>query len=825
MTEFLVVVDSAAKADFMREYFAERAECVICSGPLFTMSQQVSPGAPSGVLFHFEGLPTGQQCLDALQRFQNKDVLLALDSDNLSEFLCWQISNYVAQIGGKADRVKRLIVHAFDKKNMAKALQSASTVGTTLGLAFYSRLLFDNCLARHLVKLIGTAQGPGNLPLKKNSLTALFLLAERAHEHSQTLRAPAWQIHLNLATPPGKTFTIMLGKGSDLTSSNLPVEEAQAKTLRDRLAQTPCKVIAKNQSPLTIPAPEPYQLPELLGDASLQLGLTPLLTMGIVRKLYHGVTIAGQTHGFITSPQPGSEPLSPEMIAALRQQVASMFGAAAVNNDHTATLGMIIPARPELCGSDIKASLSPHEIALYDLIRLRAISSQMRPAVGRTTTIDFLAGEETSLYAHLHDLSDPGFLQTNPDEIGKWQTPIPVAEIAEGQEFMPSKATYTAFMQSSEDTAPYTIRSLLEELSDFSIAADFSTITMIDNLITSGYATLSTEGHLEAADNTTKVVGILDRAFPRMQRIHLAAYIEQTINEATSARKDLPFALTQFDQTLALHGQTLLKAKTSSRVQPRVKTSSTIIKQTTAPQQSSSTPPPVRNEAATTEEQPPPPQTPAPPAPEHDQTPLPVAEFVPDEVPLSSDETAPESESFSASTSAPPAENEQQTDFFADDDLQQAFAEALKGSSASPPGPPADTPAEAPPTAEDTTPRTDDGIACPLCGHYLRPQQTPTGKSFYACKHGNCQFMSWSIPHDLACGLCDSPYLVEKTVQGISLLRCPRAGCPYERPLSAENPSTSATVSTPPKKIVRRVAAGVTPSTIGKKVRIVRRRA
>lgn len=834
MTELLVVVDSEAKADFMREYFAERTECVICSGPLFTMSQQVSPGAPSGVLFHFEGIPTGQQCLDALHRFQNKDVLLALDADTLADFLCWQISSYLAQIGGKAGAVKRLAPHAFDKKHMDQALQSASAPDAMPGLSFYTRQLFDNCLARHLVKLIGTAHGPGNLPLQKNSLTALFLLAERAREHSQPLLPPAWQVTLSLATTaPSKTLTIMLGEGSDPASSSLPANEAEAKTLRDRLAQTPCKVIAKRHSPLTIQAPEPYQLPELLHDAARLLGLTPLLTMGIVRKLFHGVTIAGKRQGLISSPQPGKDPLCQDMIAALRQQVAAEYGAEATNNDQTPTLGMIIPSRPEVKGSDLKATLGHDEQALYDLIRMRALSSQMQPAAGQTTTIDFLAGEGTSLYAHFHDLSNPGFLRATPEGISRWQPPIPLAEIAEGQEFMPSEATCTPLVQSSEDSAPYTLKTLLADLSDFSMTPDLTTITMLNGLMTAGYATFSPEGALEAADNSTKVVNTLDRAFPRMQRVQLAAYIEQTINEATSARKDLPFALTQFDQTLTLHGQTLLKAKTGSKLQPRVKTSSTIIKQTATPQQPPSTPPPAKNdtppptegEAAAASEQAPLPQIPEPSEPESDQRSIPAEASEPEEAPLATDEAATESESLAASASMPQAEDDRQTNFFVDDDLQQAFAAALKDSGApADPHPQAEVTATEPPVADNAA-RHEDSIACPLCGHDVTPQQTPTGKSFYACKHNNCQFMSWSIPHDLPCGLCDSPYLVEKTVHGVPLLRCPRAGCPYERPLSEENPSTGTTTSPPQKRLVRRVNTNSTAGGTTKKVRIVRRRA
>lgn len=118
-------------------------------------------------------------------------------------------------------------------------------------------------------------------------------------------------------------------------------------------------------------------------------------------------------------------------------------------------------------------------------------------------------------------------------------------------------------------------------------------------------------------------------------------------------------------------------------------------------------------------------------------------------------------------------------------------------------------------------------LPCPLCGQALTKKQTSASKDFFACTDNGCQFMSWSTPHYLPCGLCDSPYLVEKVVQGTAQLRCPKAGCPYAQPLP-EQPAGEAPLTAPPgpkKVLVRRAVAGTGPASAGvKKVRIVRRR-
>lgn len=912
MAELLVVVDSAAKADFMKEYFGDRATCVVCEGPLFKTSHQISPGAPAGLLFHFEGIPSAQKSLDALHAFQGKEILLALDENAPANYLCWQVSSYVAQIGGRSGAVKRVNITAFSKEAMAAALHSAWTVEASPAIAFYSRQLFDECLAHHLVRLLGTDRGPDNLPLRKNSLSMLFLLAEREQERSMFPLVPKWQLQAKLAIDGKDTrFTAYLAKGMDLAADGLIANEAKARTLRDQFWQAPFTVDSRSSTPLMMAAPEPYQLPELLHDALVLLGLHPLSTMEIVRKLFHGVPVNGRSTGLISSPLyhrrrvspvlpqggqngatgPGVPTLGQELVSALRQQVVTLYGEPALAEGPLPTLGMILPVIPGRSGADLAEVLSQDEATLYELVRMRALASQMHPAVGRTVTIDFLAGRENIFQAHFHEVDDPGFLRTAPREMARIQTSVPVSDIKDGQEFVPIEIECEPILNEGQGAEPYTLETLLAALSDFSIAPEMGTIAMLDRAIKAGYASISKQGSLKAGENTAKVVAILNRAFPQMQGLNLAAYIEQTIAEAATARKELPFALKQFDQTLMLHGKILVKAKIPVKVQPRARTSSTIIKQAAAT---------LAGPSATTEGQPSADpaanlqtQEATPPAPALGQETI-AAERPGGDLPESPSSThwhesgsragragewsqemtpaedAPATERAreDASGSATPPE-QVVSDAWADADLQKIFAEAVSGKTVS-----SDDAKLAPSPAADGTPgpdrigataaelrpcpacgkplrlhqdhfgvfwqcsgfpgcryseaqtQVDNRLVCPLCDHVLARKQTPTGKSFYVCGNQECQFMSWSIPHYLPCGLCDSPYLVEKTVHGIPQLRCPRAGCPYGQPFAAESVETRPLpVATAGKKVlVRRVAPGATPGGATKMVRIVRRR-
>jgi len=72
--------------------------------------------------------------------------------------------------------VKRLILQGLSKEKIDESLKLVCAVDEQRGINFYTRALFDIYLGRHLLRLIGTNNGPGNLPLNFNSLGTVFFL-------------------------------------------------------------------------------------------------------------------------------------------------------------------------------------------------------------------------------------------------------------------------------------------------------------------------------------------------------------------------------------------------------------------------------------------------------------------------------------------------------------------------------------------------------------------------------------------------------------------------------------------------------------------------
>lgn len=899
MAKMLIVADTAAKAEFMKEYYGDDAECLVCNWPLFRTSHHALSSDSPGLTFQFDGVPGREETLTALGAHLGQEILVVLDDMAKADYLAWQISGYLVQIGGPPDTVKQLSPTAFTAEGMDRANATARAVDPRQGVAYYEHLLFDECLARHLVRLIGTDRGPGNLPLRHPSLTTLFLLAERERELVMFQPVAKWQVQAEVSAN-GQIFTALLAKGLDLPADGLIRDEAKARSIRNQVSTLPLVVDTIQRSPLTIAPPQPYLLAELVHDAMVVLGLNPAATMSMIKKLFHGIPLAGGRRGLITSYAPETEAPTEAMVMALRRQVADLYGTKAPATEETLLpAGTIIPLCPEPSNAELAERMGEKEAALYELIRRRALASQMRPAVGETITVDLKAGKKNIFQAHFHELPEPGFLQGDPEALARMRGPCPLPALEAGQEFRPLSVLCHQLPGASLIAERYTVDTLFAALADFSIAADPATLAMLDAMIAAGYITFSLQGAIHGANSAAQVVTLLNRAFPRMQGINLSAYIEQTISEVISGRKELAFALKQFDQTLMLHGKILVKAKISTaKIQPRARTSSTIIKQTAPPQEAArpsepEQPAPVTAEDARhgaeagMEESIPVPTAPPATRPDRESADREaMTEETPPCTPIADEDQgqptplADTGAGDQQGPDGPPAtevidsasEPEDHGDEPWPAELEKVFAEALSEAAPAEDEPPAMAAPQAPPPASAPTPPgqsaqervcptcgrpmilkedpfgpfwgcsgfpgcryseaitgPEQSLACPLCGQGLSRKQTPTGKSFYVCTHSDCQFMSWSIPHYLPCGLCDSPFLVEKTVRGVSRLHCPRAGCPYEQPLpgsGAEAPPSTTPGGGPVKKkvLVRRAVPGSTPATGTKKVRIVRRK-
>ncbi|MFW8601049.1 DNA topoisomerase [Desulfobacterota bacterium M19] len=865
----IVIVDSTAKAAVCREYFGGEAEVFLLDNELLTAVHKSVNRVENKQEFELSVLDAGHEIISALRRATDEEIYIIFDFDADADYRAWLLAVCCRQQSGRRKPLTRLYPVGMTPLEIDDALQQIRVVEVESGVNAYIRRLFDVRLRTHLRRLLGTSRGPADLPLNLISLTTIFSLADREDEIKAFEPVPKWQIIADLRLE-GRIFSVRLEEAFDVTSDGSFPEESDAGKLALSLRQDKFLVENVKRQELVIPPPAPYQLPELLHDARVLHQLNPVDTLAILGRLYDGVMLDGKVQGLISSPLAGGDEESlANSLRRFAEQAATLFDEGEIGNAAAIepTAGLIYPLRPALEDRQLAEELTENERRIYDMLRRRALASLLRPALGENIRIEIAGGPETMFALTLPSITRSGFLDIWQGRIaGGFLEPCPLAAIEAGADARLLDLRVEKMGGISAE--PYTIESLLVDLADFSIVAQRPALEILQAMLESGYIDCAANGFLRPTAVCCQVDAILKRAFPQMQGVNLSAYIEQTISEVTGGRKDLDFALKQFEQTLMMYGKGLVKRKLTVKVRPRKRTSTRIIKQSSLKaevvEKAAGRPEILLSEVVEPEAEEI--VSPDPSMEESGTVDLLESgvESVDGEENIKTDDmpgaVAGEEENLTAGVvlAGDGGEKEPVTDSWSAE-LSNILEGALEkggddGREISREPPVSELIATeqskncpvcgasmllkkdsfgkfwscaAFPACRHTENYSEAAaldILCPLCGTArLLEQRTPAGKSFYVCPAADCGFMAWSRPHDVPCQVCGSPYLVEKKGAGGRLtLRCPRAECDYTVPLSGgENLSSPPVYKKNKKKLrVRRVAKG----SARKRVRVVHRK-
>src|SRR5205823_7218067 len=168
------------------------------------------------------------------------------------------------------------------------------------------------------------------------------------------------------------------------------LEEAAAKKLADGLKGAAFAVRSVDEKPYTRRPATPFMTSTLQQEASRKLRFTSQTTMRVAQRLYE--------NGYITYMRTDSTTLSDSALAAARDQARELYGAE------------YVPDAPRRYERKVKNAQEAHEairpagdafrtpkqlagepnrdeLALYELIWIRTIASQMTDAAGQTVSL------------------------------------------------------------------------------------------------------------------------------------------------------------------------------------------------------------------------------------------------------------------------------------------------------------------------------------------------------------------------------------------------------------------------------------------------------
>jgi DNA topoisomerase-1 len=406
MAKNLVIVESPAKAKTIEKYLGKDFTVLSSIGHIRSIAKKTKTGTPPiDVANNFETTyeidPDKKKTITELKKATKiaEQVWLATDEDREGEAIAWHLCEV---LGLDPLTTKRIVFHEITKTAIEAAVKEPRTVDMQLVQAQQARQILDRLVGFELSPVVWQ-KVPGGKSAGRVQSPAVRLLVEREREiqkfeGSFTFKVTAEFMH-----------------NGELVKAELPDRfdtEAEAASFLASLTNATFTVSNVTKTPGTRNPGAPFTTSTLQQEANSKLGFGARATMSSAQKLYQ--------EGKITYMRTDSVNLSGQAIAAAKDFITATFGAdySTVRQFKTKNASAQ-EAHEAIRPTDMsvqKGSSNEYDQKIYDLIRNRALASQMSPAKLEKTTVTItISNEKKVLETYFEAKGEviifPGFLK------------------------------------------------------------------------------------------------------------------------------------------------------------------------------------------------------------------------------------------------------------------------------------------------------------------------------------------------------------------------------------------------------------------------------
>jgi len=487
-------------------------------------------------------------------------VWLASDEDREGEAIAWHLANV---LGLDIENTHRIVFHEITKSAIIKALETPRTINQNLVDAQQARRILD--------RLVGFEVSPVLWRKVKADLSAgrvqsvtVRLVVEREREIYAYNSQRFYRVQGLFDTHPLLQAEV---------AQRIQTQEAAVDFIKS------CQgarfvVQSVQEKELTRTPSAPFTTSTLQQEAARKLGFDAARTMRIAQTLYE----AGQ----ITYMRTDSVNLSEQALANLKEVIVGAYGAQyhTLRRYQTKAKGAQeaheairpVDAHIEVVG------MGTDEQRLYELIRNRAVASQMTSAKVQRTTIEVGAREVAyPLVATGEVILFDGFLRVylegNDDE-GSDETTTLLPKLAVGDPIVLKKAV--AQERYTQHPPRYTEASLVKKLEELGIGRPSTYAPTLATIVKRGYVKkdnreaqtrqiwrLTLEGNKITEDTIAEKFGAerkklfpsdigmvvtdyLQEHFTRLLEYNFTAQVEDEFDQIASGKKDWQQMLAEF---------------------------------------------------------------------------------------------------------------------------------------------------------------------------------------------------------------------------------------------------------------------------------------
>ncbi|HEY5693373.1 MAG TPA: type I DNA topoisomerase [Gaiellaceae bacterium] len=473
------------------------------------------------------------------------ELLLATDEDREGEAIAW----HLLEVLKPKVPARRMVFHEITRDAIERALDETRDVDERLVDAQESRRILDRLYGYEVSPVLWKKVMRG-LSAGRVQSVATRLVVERERERMAFRAAEWWDLlatfdpafEARLVSVDGQRVAQGRDFGPDgrLRGDARALDEEAAHGLAERLEGVSFQVARVERKPYVRRPSPPFMTSTLQQEASRKLRFSAQTTMRLAQRLYE--------NGYITYMRTDSTTLSESALTAAREQVTSLFGAdyvppqprryeRKVKNAQEAHEAIRPSGDRFRTPQDVRSELSPDEHALYELIWMRTIASQMKDAQGQTVSLrlaaESSAAEKVEFGASGTVITFRGFLaayEEGRDDDGAAKGDDEerrLPNLSEGD-----SVELRALEPQGHETSPparYTEATLVRTLEELGIGRPSTYASILGTILDRGYV-FKRGTALVPAFLAFSVVGLLEQHFGRLVDYDFTARMEDDLD-------------------------------------------------------------------------------------------------------------------------------------------------------------------------------------------------------------------------------------------------------------------------------------------------------
>ena len=537
MSKSLVIVESPAKANTINKILGKDFTVKSSMGHIMDL-----PGSKMGIDIEngFEPkyimIPKKKKTVSALKNDakDKEKIYLATDPDREGEAISWHLYNLL----GKKKNIRRVAFHEITKHAIEEAFKHPGDIDESKVDAQQARRILDRLVGYSISPLLWRKVGRG-LSAGRVQSVAVRIIVERENEIRAFIPREYWEIEAELKKEGlHHGINTLIAKLDKVEGKKIEIaKKEEASDIRAELEKEKYIVTDINKKEKKKYAQPPFTTSKLQQEAFYKLRFAASKTMRVAQQLYEGLEIGKYGNvGLITYMRTDAVRVSNESLAAARDYISGKYGKEylpSIPNKYRSKKSAqeaheaIRPSLPLMEPESISQYLSPEQLKLYTLIWNRFISSQMKPALFDTMTVDITAGRFLFKAQGSHKIFAGFSIIYEEDGVNKKETDkiLPPLELNDN-------LTLLKLSPSQHFTKPparFSDASLVKALEEDGIGRPSTYAPIIQTIVARNYVKRK-EGYLHPSELGMVVTDLLMKSFSKILDLKFTAKMEDDLD-------------------------------------------------------------------------------------------------------------------------------------------------------------------------------------------------------------------------------------------------------------------------------------------------------